>query len=599
MHRSDCNGELTRIRGVAALCAALLLVASGCGPSSPREADEPANALPSLDDLKPGWNELWPGGRTRCGDGSNWAFLVRRGTVNRVVVEFQRGGACSSEQTCFVDRLAFSDLTPEPDMVGGARNVGIHDHADPRNPFKDWTHVFVPECTGDNHWGDAVQTYGAQEFYHRGAVNALTALHWLYANLSAPDAVFVTGQSAGAYASLTGAALVAHHYPDASVYQLGDSGVGVSAQPGFVAPEWHARRRFPASLGPLADIHSINDLYRAVAAAFPNVMLSEYTSAYDDSAAAQYRYYGGGGVRAWAVAARADLADLQATLPRFASYRAPGWMHTIENQPDFYDVGIGSVHLDAWVSSLMTRAAPASVGCGDDCGGPVFGDSGAPQEWSCLGKPLSHLTPAARHVPAAFMLTDSAGLPASGIVVRACSRTDPYCISPVSRGVTNSLGAAQLLVPTRTSGFRGFLFASGEKDYWDRFYFRPAIRRWWHPWMTGSAWPYATRAVVRKLAKSFGIPVDAGKGALAVLTLDCANSATKEVTVRLDGRPPDGYWDRDWNYVVSSGQIAYFLNLDQGFHNVREIRDGKEVAQGTFFVAPSSFTSVYGLGPGN
>ena len=46
------------------------------------------------------------------------------------------------------------------DQVGGTGR-GIYDDTDPRNPFGDWYHVFIPYCTGDLHWGDAVATYGS------------------------------------------------------------------------------------------------------------------------------------------------------------------------------------------------------------------------------------------------------------------------------------------------------------------------------------------------------------------------------------------------------------------------------------------------------
>lgn len=582
--------------GVGVLCVWLLIGAPACGPSP--AVKEPATPLPSLDDLAPGWNELYPHGRTRCGDGSPWAFLVRPGSHNHVLVEFQRGGACWSEQTCFKDGLAFTHLTPEPDMEPGAHNVGIHDHDNPDNPFKDWTHVFVPYCTGDNHWGDSVQSYGSRKFYHRGAVNVRAALGWIYANVLTPEAVFVTGHSAGAYASITGAARLAHHYPHASIVQLGDSGVGVTAQPGLVHPEWKVRAHFPAYLTPLQQLDSIDDLYRAVAQAFPNLMLSEYTSAYDDNAAAYFDLFGGAGVRAWSRGARANLADLHATLPRFASYVAPGWMHTIENQAEFYEVRTHGVRLTDWVSQLMTRQNPASVGCGNDCGGPAFGDSGAPAEWACLDSPVTRPAPEAARIDAQFLLTDPEGTPAPGVEVKACSRSDEHCKTPVWKATTDQLGVAALSLPTGSIGFRGFLLVSGETGFFDRFYFLPPVRRWWHPWLVGSSWSYSTRAFIGELATTFGRGVHHGKGHLAVLTLDCAGSATKNVSVRVDGHAPDGYWDKDNGLGTSEGQVAYFLNLDPGDHLVSEFRNGKRIAHTSVYVGRSSLTSVYGLGPG-
>lgn len=47
---------------------------------------------------------------------------------------------------------------------------------------------------------------------HKGAVNALSAVEWLTSNLPSPELLFVTGCSAGAYASLLWAARLTPFY---------------------------------------------------------------------------------------------------------------------------------------------------------------------------------------------------------------------------------------------------------------------------------------------------------------------------------------------------------------------------------------------------
>ena len=95
---------------------------------------------------------------------------------------------------------------------------GVFDAANPENPFKGWTQVFVSYCTGDSHLGakDLAYTTSAGKaltIHHRGKVNVQSALDWEYANYPAPSRVFVGGGSAGAIASPFYAGVVADHYP--------------------------------------------------------------------------------------------------------------------------------------------------------------------------------------------------------------------------------------------------------------------------------------------------------------------------------------------------------------------------------------------------
>src|SRR5688572_7686148 len=54
---------------------------------------------PTLPDLAPGWNEFIPGGETICSRGTEYAYWVRPGTQNKVIIDFIGGGACWDEFT--------------------------------------------------------------------------------------------------------------------------------------------------------------------------------------------------------------------------------------------------------------------------------------------------------------------------------------------------------------------------------------------------------------------------------------------------------------------------------------------------------------------
>ena len=127
-----------------------------------------------------GWLEIRPGGETICSRGTDYAYFVRPGKTDKVLVEFQGGGACWNPTTCSIAGAIFSEDVEDTRAVVGLYQGGIYDHNNPDNPFQNWTHVFIPYCTGDVHWGNNVEVYttDSSEFtiHHKGYANALSAM---------------------------------------------------------------------------------------------------------------------------------------------------------------------------------------------------------------------------------------------------------------------------------------------------------------------------------------------------------------------------------------------------------------------------------------
>src|SRR5688572_712976 len=152
------------------------------------------------------WQVIEPGGDTACSDGSPYRFFVHPGDPARLLVEFEGGGACWSAETCAME-IFTRRVTTDPEAVRQlGLMVGIYDRGNPQNPFREWTHVYVPYCTGDLHWGNSARTYTsdgpAYTIHHRGAANAAAALRWASENVPAPARVTVTGCSAGGYGAM-------------------------------------------------------------------------------------------------------------------------------------------------------------------------------------------------------------------------------------------------------------------------------------------------------------------------------------------------------------------------------------------------------------
>jgi len=238
-----------------------------------------------------------------CSRGGQYAYWVRRGTNNKVLYYFQGGGACWSGGTCnTVVSIFDDDVIPaqdDPALV----TTGLADLNNPANPFRDWNVVFVSYCTGDVHFGDAFQDYviGGTTTHvpinHRGWINSQVVEKWAREHFVAPDELFITGSSAGAYGAIFNAPyLMSRTYPAARAFVLGDAGNGVITDD-FLHNElahWnfdpHIPRFIPALDKPFADIKS-EDIWPAGAGYFTNARFAQYTSAYDGGGGGQTQFY--------------------------------------------------------------------------------------------------------------------------------------------------------------------------------------------------------------------------------------------------------------------------------------------------------------------
>ena len=99
-----------------------------------------------------------------------------------IITFFEGGGGCWDYRTCAAGSTFFDDdVDASDDPSYGA---GVLDLDNPRNPFRGWSVLFIPSCTGDVYAGDAARTYRSGDadvtIYHRGHVNATAALDWVF-----------------------------------------------------------------------------------------------------------------------------------------------------------------------------------------------------------------------------------------------------------------------------------------------------------------------------------------------------------------------------------------------------------------------------------
>ncbi len=380
------------------LALALAAALSACGGSDQGGGSGGSGGSPSV----PGSGELLtvePGAPTICSRGTPFRFFVMGGDPKKIVIDFRGGGACWSAATCSVADAIFDPEAPtEQDVKTGLANGdfgGIYRLDKPENPVKGWTLVHIPYCTGDIHWGDAVVDYTPTlQINHKGFVNASAALGWVYAHYH-PEQILVTGCSAGAYGAIGHSVYVAQHYPKATVRVLADSGCGIVTADFFKNsfPKWNAQiPQIPGLAGKDITTLTIDDLYTAIAADFPNVRFAEQTSAYDKDQTFYYQAMGGTATD-WSQLMLQSLANISAKADNYRYYLSPGPLHCLHPYDSFYTrKSEGTAYTD-WLTNFITGASePASVqctatSCKQDpvCDACLAGTSKAPECQWCQG----------------------------------------------------------------------------------------------------------------------------------------------------------------------------------------------------------------------
>lgn len=324
--------------------------------------------LSSAQALPKGWIEIKTGGETLCARGAEYAFFVRKGDPQKILIDFSGGGACWDGFTCD-NRQVFKDDIRDARSKVTAQN-GVYDHQDSRNPYKDWTHVVVPYCTGDLHLGsgDAVyQRFGKEPFtiHHRGAINAQAVMNWVQSQYQVVNEISVAGCSAGSYASVLWTAYIAEKYKAARILQYGDSGAGVSDRMFF--PQWEMGAVIPnwiPSLNPVfVDWNKLNivEVYKGIAEYYPMIQFSQFNHAGDRIQKFFYALMGGD-TGSWLPRMFSNMEETSA-LPNFHYFVASGPNHCAFSKPLLYSTTTEGRDLHNWLSNAVLGRGFENVKC--------------------------------------------------------------------------------------------------------------------------------------------------------------------------------------------------------------------------------------------
>jgi hypothetical protein len=115
--------------------------------------------------------------------------------IRQVVIYLEGGGACYNPWSC---ENIFTPKFGEEDF-GEGKHTGIFALEDEKNPFRTWTQVYIPYCSGDLHSGSVPFGEGYEGKAHWGYQNISLVLKSLVPSLKDADKIIVAGSSAGGF----------------------------------------------------------------------------------------------------------------------------------------------------------------------------------------------------------------------------------------------------------------------------------------------------------------------------------------------------------------------------------------------------------------
>jgi pectinacetylesterase len=313
----------------------------------------------------------------QCVHGQPYQFFAKRGSVNKLLMYYEGGGACWDPITC-----GSPTCTDHIDANPNAGVPGFADLTNPNNPFRDWSIVFISYCSCDIHFGGSDKQYTPTLLiHHHGYDNARVAEKWAREHFLSPDVVFVTGSSAGAYGAWFNGPLHESVWPASQLHVLADAGNGV-ATTDFLKnffPNWNFNANLPKNIKGVKEAFAAGSIQlytEAVAKAFPSTTWAHYATAYDGSSGGQSAFYNImlhnndliGAVNWWTgccafnqvmVQQVHDTAAALTTSNNYRYYIGTGARHTMWGSNKVYDDTTGGVPtLVDWINATLASSPP-------------------------------------------------------------------------------------------------------------------------------------------------------------------------------------------------------------------------------------------------
>ena len=187
-----------------------------------------------------------------CSNGKPYRVSLKKGTVNKLLINFLGGGLSWNAETAanpitigaMLQKKDCYYIPHMPTAMFKMVHIGLLDPKDKRNPFHDWTILNIPYVSADFHLGDHDFVYQDKTLHHHGQKNVAAALgvrKELFPHT--PDVLMIMGQSAGGFGCLAYAPQIQALYPKAGktiVYSEG-SHLHTSLWPEIARDVWKVK----------------------------------------------------------------------------------------------------------------------------------------------------------------------------------------------------------------------------------------------------------------------------------------------------------------------------------------------------------------------
>jgi len=239
-------------------------------------------------------------------------FYFKQGKEDKLLFFFNGGGACWNDHTCLTslkvgDRPAYN---PSLANANTANDTGILSSTREENPYRDWSMVFIPYCTGDIHAGKKNSIYtdltglvtgvpGAPVMVqHRGFDNFLAVRDWAKNKFSNDkgkselEELLVAGSSAGGYGATLNFPYIKNAFPKAEAALMSDGSTAVLTQDFLdevfsAGSPWATDLTFPNWVTSFDQFGAYNattfnqTLITGLAGFYDDVRIGQYTTAWD------------------------------------------------------------------------------------------------------------------------------------------------------------------------------------------------------------------------------------------------------------------------------------------------------------------------------
>jgi hypothetical protein len=290
---------------------------------------------------------------TECASGTGSGIGVfPRAASTKLLIYFMGGGGCYSQASCDGGQAANLDgygeakLRQETDMFAAG---SVLDRASAANPFRDWTWVFIPYCTGDFHTGNRIASYGRR---HVGFVNVQRDLEVIRARFGCAEHVVVAGTSAGGFGSTFHFTRIGEAFPGAALDLVDDSGPFMrdaymtDFHQGTLREAWGWHENLPPDCAGCDT--TWHELYPHAAARFPESRMSLISAVADQVIGNWF-----GIDQGTFVAGMNDLADeVVAPLPNMRVFYLPGNDH-VWLAKDLAGIASGTVTLSQFLGAQL------------------------------------------------------------------------------------------------------------------------------------------------------------------------------------------------------------------------------------------------------